>query len=475
MQFTRGAVLCSAALWLCIIAACLSSAESATLKELDDAVAVFRHFSPEALDEDDREARQPKAEKAWELLREAGAQGAQRLKQELERIEQARERDDYFKLVAAAILWEIGGLDEAPTVTQIWESTPLTVDYRLVFLTAFEAARTQDERSLPMLTACLADKDGEVMLLPHGPFGWPLTHEFLWGTFGPSGLPELARTLATSSDPVELESATALLARAQYLDALPRIRELAIHGSADVRGAAVRALGTYGHPQDYESLISGLSREDPQELFNYVFALCEYGDLRAAPLIIPLLSTGDEELKREVVACLALLLRPESLEALRADAERQAEEQKESPSGQVVQMVLDRLELDWDSYAATSTGEKEAALAKLRHEFQEEIWPSDRSSASRDELLEAAEAWKTKRRFSEFGDNGAGRRRARQLLTVATPSDIELLLQVKAALVTRLSDECLYDTRLLDLAVMRVGRSRYRKEPGVCEEVRPIR
>ncbi len=474
MQFTRGAVLCSAVLWLCIIAVCASSAQTATPKELDDAVAVFRHFSPEALDEDDWEARQPEAEKAWELLREAGAQGAQRLKQELERIEQAKERDGYFKLVAAAILWEIGGLDEAPTVTESWESTALTPGYRLVFLTAFEAARTQDERALPMLRACLTDKEGEVMLLPHGTFGWPLTHEFLWGSFGPSGLPELGRILATSSDPVELESATELLARAQYLDALPRIRELATHASADVRGAAVRALGTYGHPQDYELLISGLSLEGSQELYNYVFALYEYGDLRAVPRIIPLLPTSDEELKREVVACLALLLRSESLEALKADAERQAEEQKESLSSQVVQMVLDRLELDWESYAAKSTSEKEAALAKLRHEFQGDVWPSDASSATRDELLQAAEAWKTKRRLSEFGDDGAGDRRARQLLTVAAPSDIELLLEVKAALLTRLSDECLYDTRLLDLAVMRVGRSRYRKEPGVCEEVRPI-
>jgi HEAT repeat protein len=474
MQLTRGAVLCSAVLWLCIIAVCASSAQTATPKELDDAVAVFRHFSPEALDEDDWEARQGEAEKAWEVLKEAGAQGAQRLKQELERIEEAEESDDYFKLVAAAIVWEIGGLDEAPTVTGIWKSTALTAEYRLVFLTAFEAARTQNQRALPMLRACLGDKDGEVVLLPHGTFGWPLTHEFLWGSFGPTGLPELTRILATSSDPVELESATQLLARAQYLSALPRIRELVAHGSVDVRGAAVRALGAYGHPQDHELLVSGLSLEDPQELHHYVFALCEYGDLRAVPGIIPLLSTSDEELKREVVVCLALLLCPESLEALKADAERQVAEQGESLLARGVQSVLDRLGLDWDAYAAKSTSEKEAALAKLRHESQEDVWPSDPSSASRDGLLQAAEAWKTNRRFSEFADEGAGVRRARELLTAATPADINLLLEVKAALLTRLSDECLYDTRLLDFAVAWVGRSRYRAEPGVCDEVKPV-
>ena len=57
------------------------------------------------------------------------------------------------------------------------------------------------------------------------------------------------------------------------------------------------------------------------------------------------------------------------------------------------------------------------------------------------------------------------------LLLAAVPDDIDLLLEVKAAVMMRLSDECLYEVARIDRTLRRLGRSRYRKVTGLTEKV----
>src|SRR6202007_2819051 len=52
----------------------------------------------------------------------------------------------------------------------------------------------------------------------------------------------------------------------------------------------------------------------------------------------------------------------------------------------------------------------------------------------------------------------------RQLLSGATVDDVPLLLEVKAAVLARLSDECLYEVKSISSVIQRVGRSRYRRD-----------
>ena len=106
-----------------------------------------------------------------------------------------------------------------------------------------------------------------------------------------------------------------LLARAQEIEAIEPIRGLAVHGSGAVRDEAVKALGVFGCPQDYDFLVEGLKSPDPADACNFAYALYEYGDLRAVPLV-GLLSTDNQRLGEEVVAGLAHFSTPESIEAI---------------------------------------------------------------------------------------------------------------------------------------------------------------
>jgi len=444
--------------------------------ELEKAIAAMRGVDPAKLSEEEQSAKsEALISEAWQVLIGAGPAGAERLKAELRKMDAAQERDDFFKVGAAVILWQIGNLSEAETISRLWESgVDLAVNYHYVFFPAFDAARTQDPRALPMLTACLGDKTGSVFVTPHAmTVSWPLTLEFLWGAFGPTGLPTLERIVQTGQDPVMLESAVGFLARAQYLAALPRIRELAHEGPADVRRAAVRSLGEFGHPQDYEFLVGGLSSADPLDAAAFAYAVYEYEDLRAVPHLVPLLETPDDALRNEAVACLAHLVTPEGLAALRKRSAAPAdapEGVKETASAcqRNVDGALERMGLTWEAYAAKPAEEQAALLADLRGRMDEAFVPRpDDRKLTHDDLVKAAAEWKANHRITGGTYEWVEERH------VLAAADIDLLVDVKAALYVRLSDECLYETRMLDGLISRLGRSRYRRAAGVTDKVEP--
>lgn len=442
---------------------------------LDQAVAALRKINPETMTEEQRVAKGLEVGAAWKTLIPAGKAGADRLKREIAALDASKEKDDMFRLGAAAVLWEIGGLAEADTVLGQWNAAGSPyANYHYVFFTALEAAATQDPRALPLLTGILRFK-GRITLPKHAlTLDWTGVDEFLWGAYGPRGLPELHKILTTAKDPVETEAAILLLAQAQYLPALPRLRDLAARGQGDVRRRAIWNLGAFGHPLDFEFLVKGLAQQDPGQAIDYVFALYEYGDLRAVPKLVPLLATPNDRLRNEVVACLERLLSPEAMEALRKHAKPAAdasEPRKASgaKAAAAVDAALKAMGLTWEAYAAKPVTEKRTLLAGVRNRAEAEVaLKKDDKPLSHDELVLAAAEWKRIRRITGGTYEWIETRHA---LAASTPDDIPLWLEVKSRLYVRLSGECIDEARIIDEIVRRLGRSRFRKEVGVTEKV----
>jgi HEAT repeat protein len=449
----------------------LDAAEQETKpQDLAKAIASLRHIDPQKLTEAEKTRKSAEIKAARAVLRAAEQSGALALKREIEAIDKAGEKDDFFKLVATAMLWQIARLEEAEHIATVWASTRLDTHYDYVFYSTFQAAQTQDPRALQMLKACLKDKKGSVFLDRHFlDVKWPQTHEFVWGTFGPKGLPALDELLGTSKDPVEWVSAMALVGQAQYLPALSKIRKLAADKDDEVRGAAIQMLGVFGHPQDYDFLVSGLSAKDPKEASSHAYALAAYGDLRAVAPLIPLLKSPDEALRHGVFAALCCLPTPAGLEAIKSHADTAKAADEKNTVGEAVAAVLKEINLTWEAYAAKPPDEKAAVLAGLRQKAEEpyKLKPDDQQ-LTHAQLLEAAQGWKQRR--SRVGGDYTWVRE-RHILAAATPEDIDLLLDVKAFVYRRLSDECLSEIRFFDGLVARLGRSRYRAVAGVCEKV----
>lgn len=461
-----------AGVWVAAVS-CGETPPSGPATELDRAVAAMRKVAPADFEGDEKKAKAKGEEldKAWKTILGAGPAGIARLKQEIARLDAAREKDDFFKLGAAVVLWEAGKLDEAGTIAALWAGdVDLASNSNYVFYTAFDAAVTQDDRALPMLTAVLGDHKGSIFVAPHSmPVAWPLTHEFLWGAFGSKGLGALVEVLRKPPSPQAAESAVFLLAKAQYLPALPVIRGLARKAAPDggeVPLAAVVALGAFGHPQDYDLLAAGL---ESKHALHYAGALNDYGDLRAVPHLVPLLASDDVPLRQEVESSLAYLLTPEGLEALHRHSTAAKEPKERDVCAKMVAGILEPLDLDWPTYAARPDAEKAKLLASVRQQREAKYrsTPSDRPF-THDDLLKAAAEWKEKGRITRGAYEWV---QDRHVLAAATPADIPLLLDVKAKCYTRLSDECLYETRVLDALILRLGRSRYRKVVGVTEKV----
>jgi WD40 repeat protein len=430
-------------------------------KDLEKAIATLRHIDPSKLSQAEQDQKSKDLDKAWNTIRAAGKNGVTRLKKEIEEVEKSGEKDHFFKLNAAAFLWDVGKFDEVDAIVSLWSSAPLTFHYHYVFHTAFAAAATQDPRVLPLLKIILRDYRG-VAQTSHMPVRWPDSHEFIWGAYGPKGLPVLMEILKTSKDPVELMSAVHLLADAQYLEALPFIRNLSRNDNVEVRVWPILELGHFGHPQDYAFLISGLQSGNENDISAHITGLGYYGDLRAVPHLIPFLKSNNPSVRADAIYALRVLLTPASLQALR-DHEGQAKDTREAQTcKRVVETVLKNMNLTWADYQSKAPEEKEKLIEELR--ARNLSFQTEERRLSREVFLKAASLWKEHHRLPSW-------LQAKHLMTAATVEDITLLLDVKGAVLLRLSDECLYETRSIDEAVRYVGRSRYRKDPGVTQKV----
>jgi HEAT repeat protein len=455
---------------LLVCAARALPAQAADNQQLARAIAALRNVNPDQLTEAQKETKLDELIQAFDFIGKAGPAGAAALKAELRRLDEAKQRDDRFRLAAASLLWNISKLGEAETIAAIWNTTALRSQYNYVFYAAFDAAVTRDERALPMLRAVLRDREGTVFFGAHAMrVQWPLTHEFIWGAFGAKAGPALARVLEAPRGEVETASAVLLLAGAQHLPSLPRIRELAASGQGEARRAAVRALGLFGHPQDYDFLVAGLRSPDPALAFSHAYALFEYEDLRAVPALVALLGAADESVQVEAVAALTHLLTPAALEALRRHSQSSKTARARAASDEFIERFLEDMKLSWDAYAALPPGGKEATVRQWREQLTVvRLGGGQGRPLTRDAFLRLAGDWQLKHRLVRAD---GGRVEAGEILSAATPADIDLLLDVRGALYRRLSDECLYEVRRVDAALRHLGRSRYRRHTFTTEKV----
>jgi HEAT repeat protein len=430
---------------------------------LDTAIAELRRVNIETFPEKEREGKAIKIDAAWKFLVANGEKASALLKQEIEKVDKANEKDNFFKLNATVVLWQIGKFAEAEYIAKVWESTPVERQYNYVFYTAFEAARTQDPRVLPMLRALLKDDKGSIYVGAHAMrVAWPLSHEFVWGRYGPAALPVLDEILERSNNEVEIKSAMYLLASAQYLPALPKIRRLATDARPEVRYRAVQSLGIFGHPADYEFLISGLSSNDPKLLFSHAFALYEFEDERAVKHLTPLLQNNNEQVHFETALALLHLLTHEAFVAVKTYAAKITRPELKEFIDNKIKRVESGLP---KNFPMLSKDHQALALAKVRDENLK-IGPADRPLTNA-ELISALGLWKSKGRIYNSGTNWVGEARAIQ---AAKPGDLNLILEAQSSFYSRLSDECLYEVRDLGRVIKYVGRSRYRKGLGVSPQ-----
>lgn len=447
-----------------------NSAAQSSSGEVEKALAFLRQLDPSKVTPAEEEKVAKQIDAAWKSVHNAGPSGKARLKEEIARPGQS----DYFKLNGTALLWYIAGLDEAETIASVWRSTRLEAQSNYVFYPAFAAALKQDLRAAPMLLAVLGDNKFHVYVVLHAmEVKWPMTMHLIWGAYGPKRLPILLNVLKNSQNPIELQSAIYLFANDLYLEALPRIRELARASDAETRRAAIYALGFYGHPQDYDFLIAGLRSADGEDRFYYAMAVYEYEDLRAVPHLIPLLDDPEQKNRREALACLTHLLTSQSVDALVKYAQR-AQGAEKAEVDQYLESELKEYGLTLSGYLKKSPEQKAQAIESVRQQREAKRFLLQRGEKkfTHSELLTAAEAWKKSHHMRmSSGDLPV---EARQILTAATVNDIELLLEVKAAVLARLSDECLYEAKRIDTVVRRLGRSRYRKNVGITEKVEAL-
>jgi len=218
--------------------------------------------------------------------------------------------------------------------------------------------------------------------------------------------------------------------------------------------------------------------------------------LRAVPPLIPLLNSDNEFFRREVFSTLIHLLTPASLDALRnfcEEARRNTRpDSQQRGECSIIDSKLKDVKIDLGDYANKSSQEKADLIATARKGADE--WYQSRKDDKKlthDQLIEAAQEWKRNGRI--FGakplpftqlpkkDNKDNTFlvsfnkydwvEERHILSAATAGDIPLLLEVKAALCARLSEETLFEIRGLNEVIERLGRSRYRKVIGLTEKV----
>jgi hypothetical protein len=276
-----------------------------------------------------------------------------------------------------------------------------------------------------------------------------------------------------SKEPVARETAIMLLANYQHLDVLPLVRKMVKEEKGGLKLAAYRCIGVFGHPEDFATLAAALESKDPDELWSYSWALYEYGDMRATAKLLPLLDTENEKLRREVGATVLHLLTPEALQALLGYRGKTEDETEKQFWTGMLSQVFGELGTSEEEYSKKTDEEKKEFFKGLyaKMDAQYALKEGDRK-LTREEFLKAIEEWKENGRLRHGGGeyDWVG---ITQMLSVAKPEDINLLLEVKSKLYRRLSDECVPEVKQIDEVVRYLGRSRYRKNPGVCEKVEP--
>ena len=434
--------------------------------ELDKAIAVLKSQPKAEMSESEIRADMELREKAFNTIESAGEPGAKRLEAELAGLTGAPKQKAFFQLAAADLIWRIRGLKSAAQVAELWTHIEHPRVAEATFMTAFEAARKQDVQAVPLMRFSLAATDAEAFLPVHSmAIPWPQTAEILWGACGQPCLAQLRVIFQETTNPAEAAAATYVLSRTLDPEVLPRIRQMASSGKGIDRLEAIRALGWYGHPDDFESLRAGLKAKDRDTQFKSLFALIDFGDTRAMPDIMPFLESSDEEIKKEATFACTYLPTSDSINWLLKQAAL-----KENAEDWRIQEQLagfcEELGIEKDAFTKLPVEQRDKLISdapRLREESYK--LKAGERPVSHAQFVEQVQEWTSQGRMPESV--------SREVHAAATPDDIPLLIALKSRLYHRLSDECFYETRVVDDIVKRLGRSRYRKQVGTTAQAEP--
>ncbi len=430
-----------------------------------DAIAVYR-YSKEKL----ARGEKPPYETAWDTIVKAGDAGALELKKEIEKVAAGKKEDHAFETAASLLLWEIRGLEEAETIAEIWERIPLTLNYNGIYFAALDAAKTKDPRALPMLRTVLGTQEGLVLVFQTGlKLVWPTTHELLFGVYGEGGLPFLHETLKTTRNTVEQKSAIRILTAAGYVKALPEIRKLSELGIGAVRYEAVRALGTFGHPDDFERLVAGLSSDSNDMVTASILALLNFEDLRATEYLIPLASSEHKGVQNTAYSGLMYLLTEDTLATIQKCAKKSKDKDLKARCKAMAEQTTANMGLSLKAFNAKPKKKKQELIAKL-HALKSSayVMAEDDKHLSPEELKETLAEWKENKTVQGGTRDWV---RTRHILEVATVEDIGALLDVRSTYYASLEKPSLGQVSLLNEMVKHIRRLTYRTPTGIANGV----
>lgn len=448
-----------------------------------EAIALLRQTAAPATPEAAHTLRgNPDFRNAWNAIADSGAPGMAALKTALS---SAKESESVFIVAGGALLWRMGGLDEAKNIADLWTKyrIPSGFGSPVLHATAYAAARTRDPRALPVIFAVLRDTDAVIDVPRAGiSLAWPETLDFVWDAYGPDGRETLAKALAESMDRDFQASAAWLLAKDGYVEALPSIRAIAYSEDRGIaRETAIRALGILGHPDDFTPLACGLETLGgfilgPDEIAlaeAYIDALAEYGDMRGARVIKTFLdAAGNEPLRRRAWSLFANLLTPESLAYLRKDADSYQGDAKEEWDA-TLERLFDSIGVTPEEYDAMSPEKQQEALGGFRARIEDAFTPRpDEKPLDKTWLQSRLEKLRAGKRLLATDSGEADFTMPRRFLAAATPSDIPAILEARAVVAGRLTEDALADMDVLSAMAIRIARASYRQVPGLSDEVK---
>lgn len=444
----------------------LEPTSAAARDDLRAAIAEMRNL-PTPLEGEEAQRRGPRIQKAWQTLVAAKAEGAAALLTEARQLDATGERDDRFRLGAGAVLWEIGGLDRVDDILASWSDADFAVKYSYAFTVAGRAAQTKDPRAVPLLTALLRDQRGEFHLSQHAmTLAWPGTHLVLWAPLGRDAAPALTKVLAAPPDPTTAASCAYLLASCWHVEALPQLRTLARTGAGPLRCEAVRSVGRFGHPDDYEWLLAGIASDDGELAAAHVGAVAAFGDLRAVPQLLAVAKHTDDRLRAMAMRALIALPTREGIDEVLARLETSYAPESEEVGARLWQFFGG--EFDPENYSTQSVDERQRRVEHQRAKASEAVRPQQGDRRlSHQELQDLLAAIASDGRMPDSFSWVT----ARHLLAAATAADVALLLDARGGLYRRFSDEQLEAIEHFELALRWIVRAQYRTDPGVCEQV----
>ncbi len=452
--------------------------------EVSQAIAVLRQTANPTTREEAHELRNnPDVRKAWNVIADSGAPGLDALKSALS---DAKASESVFAIAGGTLLWRLGGLAEAKDIAALWTkfSFPDGLGSSMLHATAYAAARTRDPRALPIIFAVLRDTDAVIDVPRAGiSLAWPETLDFVWDAYGPQGREALADALSASMDRDFQASAVWLLAKDGYSEALPSIRAIANSEERGIaRETAIRALGILGHPDDFALLACGLETLGgyilgPDEIAlaeAYIDALAEYGDMRGAKVIKTFLDAADNEALRQRARLLMVnLLTPESLSYLRKEAEASRGEDKREWDVSMAQL-FETVGVTPDEYDKMDKERQKEVLSGFHAQVEDAFTPrSDEKPLDKAWLKSRLEKLRAGKGLFEADPNDSDPLLPRRFLATATPADIPDILEARAVVAGRLTEDALHDMDILSAMAVRIARASYRQDPGLSDEVRP--